>query len=39
MQRANSVGKLAEHYAIRNEVFARAALLVKATDELQMLTK
>ncbi|KAL3091620.1 hypothetical protein niasHT_024202 [Heterodera trifolii] len=36
--RSNSAGKLGEHYAIRNEAIARAALLVKATNELKMLT-
>uniref|UniRef100_A0A914HF65 Uncharacterized protein n=1 Tax=Globodera rostochiensis TaxID=31243 RepID=A0A914HF65_GLORO len=36
--RSNSIGKLGEHYAIRNEALARAALLVKATNELKMLT-
>ena len=36
--RANSTGKLADYYAMRNEATARASLMVKATDELQTLT-
>ena len=38
-QKTNSTGRLADYYAIRNEILARALLMVKATDELQMLTK
>jgi hypothetical protein len=37
--KANSTGRLAEYYALKNEAMARSALMVKATDELQMLTK
>nr|CAD2168976.1 unnamed protein product [Meloidogyne enterolobii]CAD2177451.1 unnamed protein product [Meloidogyne enterolobii] len=36
--KANSTGQLSEYYAMREELLARASLMVKATDEVQMLT-
>ncbi|KAL7074524.1 hypothetical protein ACQ4LE_006662 [Meloidogyne hapla] len=36
--KANSTGRLSEYYAMREELLARASLMVKATDEVQMLT-